>query len=208
MKKITLLIIIFILNISLFSCKEEHVHNFKVDGLCECGEVARVKVIKQVNESSEEIIVKYNETVKKIEDPVIEGLSFVGWYVDEVLFDFTKPITSQVTIYAKFKEIYQVKFLDYDGTVLDTQFVLEGCDALPLEDPTGVYKSGDGSVSGGSNTTGSGHFGKFLFSDTVKWVKEEWIDYILPQCYASFNNPNYSFQDITTWWNKDLKQHI
>ena len=63
MKKITLLIIILILNISLFSCKEEHVHNFKVDGLCECGEVARVKVIKQVNESSEEIIVKYNETV-------------------------------------------------------------------------------------------------------------------------------------------------
>ena len=68
--------------------------------------------------------------------------------------------------------------------------------------PTGIYKSGDGSVSGGSNTTSSGHFDKYLFSDTVKWVKEGWIDYILPQCYTSFNNYNYSFQDITSWWNK------
>ncbi|MDD3191274.1 MAG: family 10 glycosylhydrolase [Bacilli bacterium] len=37
---------------------------------------------------------------------------------------------------------------------------------------------------------------------TVKWVKEGWIDYILPQCYTSFDNSTYSFQDLTTWWNK------
>ena len=68
--------------------------------------------------------------------------------------------------------------------------------------PSGVYKSGDGTVEGGSKTTSSGHYGATLYADTVKWVKEEWIDYIMPQCYTSFNNYSYPFQEITTWWNK------
>ena len=68
--------------------------------------------------------------------------------------------------------------------------------------PTGVYKSGDGSVESGSNTTPAGHYGKDLYCDTVKWINEGWIDYIMPQCYTSFDNVKYSFHEITTWWNK------
>ena len=68
--------------------------------------------------------------------------------------------------------------------------------------PTGVYKSGDGTVESGSSTRGTGHYGGYHYCDTVKWVNEGWIDYIIPQCYTSFDNKNFSFQDITTWWNQ------
>ena len=68
--------------------------------------------------------------------------------------------------------------------------------------PTAVYKSGDGSVDGGSNTTNPGHYAGKLFCDTVKWIKEGWISYIMPQCYSSFTDGNNSFQDTTSWWNK------
>ena len=68
--------------------------------------------------------------------------------------------------------------------------------------PTGVYKSGDGTVESGSSTKGTGHYGGYYYCDTVKWVNEGWIDYIIPQCYTSFDNKNFSFQDITTWWNQ------
>ena len=71
--------------------------------------------------------------------------------------------------------------------------------------PTGTYKSGDGSIESGSNTTGGGHYNNYLYADTVKWINEEWIDYIMPQCYTSFNYNNYSFHEITTWWNKVLE---
>ena len=71
--------------------------------------------------------------------------------------------------------------------------------------PTGTYKSGDGSIESGSNTGGGGHYNRHLYADTVKWVNEEWIDYIMPQCYTSFNYNNYSFHEITTWWNKVLE---
>ena len=68
--------------------------------------------------------------------------------------------------------------------------------------PTGIYKSGDGSVEGGSLTTSGGHYGKYTFSDSVAWIKNGYIDYIMPQCYTSFDNPSYYFHEITTWWNK------
>ena len=71
--------------------------------------------------------------------------------------------------------------------------------------PTGVYKSGDGSITSGSNTTPSGHYNAPLFADTYKWIKEGWIDYIMPQCYTSFDYKNFSFHDITTWWNKAIE---
>lgn len=71
--------------------------------------------------------------------------------------------------------------------------------------PTGVYKSGDGSKYGGSFTTSGGHYGRFTFSDSVKWIDEGWIDYIMPQCYTSFDNPSYYFQEITSWWNEVVR---
>ena len=68
--------------------------------------------------------------------------------------------------------------------------------------PTATYRSGDGSVETGSNTGGGGHYDKYLYCDTVKWINEDWIDYIMPQCYTSFDYKNFSFHEITSWWNK------
>lgn len=77
--------------------------------------------------------------------------------------------------------------------------------------PTGVYKDGDGKVtynekgdaiSSGSLTRQGGHYGGSLFCDTLKWINEEWIDYILPQCYHSFETTQTSFHGVVSWWNK------
>ena len=68
--------------------------------------------------------------------------------------------------------------------------------------PTGIYRSGDGSVESGSLTSGGGHYNKYTLCDSVYWIKNGYVDYIMPQCYTSFNNPDYAFHEITTWWNK------
>ena len=58
--------------------------------------------------------------------------------------------------------------------------------------PTGIYKNGDGKVSydeegnaitTGSETNGQEHYASYLFSNTLKWINEGWINYILPQSY-------------------------
>ena len=80
--------------------------------------------------------------------------------------------------------------------------------------PTGIYRNGDGvvtyddngnAISSGSKTGGQEHYESYLFSDTLKWVNEEWIDYITPQSYWAFAQPIAGYADVMSWWNKVVK---
>lgn len=71
--------------------------------------------------------------------------------------------------------------------------------------PTGIYKNGDGSIEKGSNTLGQEHYESYLFCDSMKWIDNEWIDYIVPQSYWGFSHPTAGFADVSTWWNKVME---
>lgn len=55
----------------------------------------------------------------KLTPPIVEGFTFDGWYADEAhntKFDFTKPITSNTTVYAKWTaKDYEVSFVTEHG---------------------------------------------------------------------------------------------
>ncbi|HKM29687.1 MAG TPA: family 10 glycosylhydrolase [Bacilli bacterium] len=77
--------------------------------------------------------------------------------------------------------------------------------------PSGVYRDGNGvvtyndngdAISTGSLTRQGGHYGDSLYSDSLRWVNEEWIDYICPQSYHGFETTNSSFHGKVAWWNK------
>ncbi len=51
-----------------------------------------------------------------------------------------------------------------------------------------------------SNSTGFSHYGPYLYSDTKKWIDEEWIDYITPQAYNDIATTAASFTKLTEWW--------
>ena len=68
--------------------------------------------------------------------------------------------------------------------------------------PSGIYKNGNGSVSSGSNTAGFAHYGDYLYSDTYKWAKEGWIDYLLPQTYWAFEHSSAGYANVMDWWNE------
>ncbi|MBQ8293057.1 MAG: hypothetical protein IJX78_04515, partial [Bacilli bacterium] len=46
------------------------------------------------------------------------------------------------------------------------------------------------------------HYGDYLYSDTYKWAKEGWIDYLLPQSYWAFEHPSAGYADVMDWWNR------
>lgn len=39
-----------------------------------------------------------------------------------------------------------------------------------------------------------------IYADTRKWVKEGWIDYIIPQIYWSFANDAAPYGELVDWW--------
>ncbi len=70
--------------------------------------------------------------------------------------------------------------------------------------PTGIYKNGsyNGPIESGSNTAGQTHYSSYLFCDTYTWIKNGWIDYILPQSYWAFEHSVAGYADVMDWWNK------
>lgn len=80
--------------------------------------------------------------------------------------------------------------------------------------PSGIYRNGgaydrndatynengDLTYPLNSNTSGFAHYGDYLYSDTKKWIDEEWIDYILPQSYWAMGHNGANFNRLTDWW--------
>ena len=78
--------------------------------------------------------------------------------------------------------------------------------------PSGIYRNGgykttptydsNGNLTGPlySNTSGFAHYDDYLYSDTLKWINEEWIDYIMPQTYWSLEHTAASYGALSQWW--------
>lgn len=50
-------------------------------------------------------------------------------------------------------------------------------------------------------TETKGHQSYFeLYADTRKWVRNGWVDYIVPQIYWGFSNPAAPYHAIVDWW--------
>ncbi len=56
------------------------------------------------------------------------------------------------------------------------------------------YQDADGSDTHGGDT----YFQ--LYADTRKWIKEGWIDYIVPQIYHSQTDKRVNFNVLVDWW--------
>ncbi len=53
---------------------------------------------------------------------------------------------------------------------------------------------------GGCGTNGLESYHK-IYSDSVKWVKEGWIDYIIPQIYWNIGFEIADYSSLANWWN-------
>ena len=71
-----------------------------------------------------------NELVPYPKDPEKEGYSFLGWYQNELLFDFSVAPNSDLTLKAKWKEkeaeTYIVSFDSDGGTTVEKQIIKKG----------------------------------------------------------------------------------
>ncbi len=68
-------------------------------------------------------IVQTGETAIRPTDPKVNGFTFCGWYKDETCtdeskYDFTAPVTGNITLYAKWEgTFYGIRITDKDGEV-------------------------------------------------------------------------------------------
>ena len=67
--------------------------------------------------------------------------------------------------------------------------------------PFGVWRNKDKDPEGSATRAGVTNYDD-LFADVLLWLRKGWIDYIAPQIYWEFTQPNAPFQPILKWWNE------
>ena len=83
-------------------------------------------------------VVTTGETFYEPKDPVKEGYDFVGWYKDSEKFDFSTPITENITLKANWdhKTTYTVTFDTMGGSEVETKEVTKNNLVFKPSDPT------------------------------------------------------------------------
>lgn len=92
---------------------------------------------------------KLNEKVSEPAAITKEGYIFSGWYLNNVKYDFTTPVTKSITLVAKWEEDpnvkrYEVKFDSDGGSSVAKQRVIENKTATQPKNPTRNGFSFDG----------------------------------------------------------------
>ena len=82
------------------------------------------------------------ETAARPDDPTREGFAFEGWFLDGAAFDFSTPVTENITLYAHWTEYVEpvpvthtVTFVSNGGTATVAQTVAENGTAVRPGDP-------------------------------------------------------------------------
>lgn len=64
--------------------------------------------------------------------------------------------------------------------------------------PFGVWRNKSEDPDG-SNTRATSSYDQ-LYADVIKWQKNKWIDYLLPQIYWHIGHPQADFKTVVNWW--------
>lgn len=68
--------------------------------------------------------------------------------------------------------------------------------------PFGVWRNQEKDSTGSATKAGQTCFDD-LYADILKWQKEKWIDYVIPQIYWSIGFEVANYKVIAEWWSKN-----
>lgn len=132
--------------------------------------------------------VKYNGTANDPGKLMAEGYTFIGWYADEAhktKFDFTQPIKSNTTVYAKWTaKDYEVSFITEHGKTPTSQNVKYNGTATNPGELTEDGYTFIGWYTDGTYYTTKFDFGTPITGDTKVYAKWEKNAPVLPDTYA------------------------
>lgn len=160
------------------------------------------EVIEFVSESILEVARKYD----------VEGV-----HIDDYFYPYAKiKEDDERNDYLKYRDGENQSFDDFRRSNVDKmiKMVHDKLKALEQEtnkkvefgiSPFAVYRTNssiraDGWEKGSYNASSALQCYSELYSDVYKWMKEGWIDYVVPQDYFSFDRKDVSYHDVVWWW--------
>ncbi len=170
-------------------------------------------VIKHVHDSVMEVVRNYNIDAVHFDDyfyPYRSVNSKEIWFAPEEEETFKKygQAFSDVGDWRRSNVDHMISSISYSITTYNKQ---KGKSVQFGISPYGIWghydKHPEGSAEGVGSLTPVTSFASYdnLYADTRKWVKYDWIDYIIPQVYWTFAEKAAPYAEVTDWWSSVVK---
>ena len=149
---------------------------------------------------------------------VVENYDVEGVHIDDYFYPYAKiPYEREERDFLKYRLNDSQNFEDWRRSNVDKMienihnelkksFSKTGKKVLFGISPFAIYRT-HSSIKEGGWDKGSYHSEgalqcySELYSDVYKWMKEGWIDYVVPQIYFPFERADVTYHDLTKWWN-------
>ena len=69
--------------------------------------------------------------------------------------------------------------------------------------PIGIWKNNTSDPTGSHTGGNEGYYS--VYADPRTWIKNEWIDYIVPQIYWETTHKTANYNTLVTWWSNEVK---
>ncbi len=148
---------------------------------------------------------------------VVDNYDVEGVHIDDYFYPYAKiPEEREQEDYLKYRLDESQCFDDFrrmnvnkmiksihDG--LKNSFSKNNKKVLFGISPFAIYRTNSAIIEGGwergsYNAAGALQCYSELYSDVYLWMKENWIDYVVPQVYFPFERKDVTYHDLTKWW--------
>ncbi|NLT94582.1 MAG: family 10 glycosylhydrolase [Clostridia bacterium] len=68
--------------------------------------------------------------------------------------------------------------------------------------PMGIWKNSTSDPTGSSTSGKESYYS--VYADTRTWIKEQWIDYVVPQIYWETGNKAADYETLVKWWANEV----
>lgn len=154
---------------------------------------------------------------------VVENYDVEGVHIDDYFYPYAKiPYEREEADFIKYRQNEVEEFDDWRRSNVDKMiknvheelkksFSKTGKKVLFGISPFAIYRTHislkeNGWEKGSFHSAGALQCYSELYSDVYKWMKEKWIDYVVPQVYFSFERTDVNYHDLTKWWNNIAKE--
>ena len=73
--------------------------------------------------------------------------------------------------------------------------------------PFGVWRNKSEDPKGSDTLAGQTNY-DHLYADVIKWIDNQWIDYVMPQLYWHFDTKAAPYGVLVKWWNDIVKDKV
>jgi len=135
----------------------------------------------------------------------IDGVHFDDYFYPYKIKDLEFPDSTSFALYGKeFKEKSDWRRNNVDLLIKELSDSIRAVKPYVQFgiSPFGVWRNQDKDSTGSATKAGQTCYDD-LYADVLKWQKEKWIDYVIPQIYWSIGFEVANYKIIAEWWNKN-----